>query len=912
MSVRLPIVRSILSVLVVLAASVAQGQSLPDLDAQTRAALRDAAASARFQPWQREFMRGLSAGKPRASAGDSARSATMDPDSAQFTQSRVVPGLALGTWSVIPQVPSSAPPSVRVSATAVYDPGRRRMVVFGGGHTTFMNDVWTLMLDYPFTWTQLSPAGTPPNPRRLHAAVFDPGRDRMIVFGGGDDAGFYNDTWALQFVGATGATWSQLAPLGPLPAARADFAMIYDPVGDRILVFGGFDGVSPPASRRSDLWQLSFSGTPQWSLLAPGPGPTARSGHRAAYDPVRKRMVVFGGYDVTFLNDTWALDLDGPLAWTSLAPLGSKPGVRVEHVVLYDPAGDRLVIYGGYDNPTNSHLLGDVWGLPLGPGGSWTLVDSGVEEIWGHVAIEDPVRREMVVFGGIDYLGYSPYVFALDLFGLPRWYDYPPAGIQPATTTTAVYDPTRQRMVVFGGAQSDYSNEVFVLNLGTTPSWVQLFPPDPLPPKRRLHGAVYDKVGDQMIVFGGYDGTNRNDTWSLQFSGPTGATWVPIAAAGPLPPGRSDFAMVLDPVVRRIVVFGGFDGVSPPSGRRGDLWVLPLTGPPAWTQLNLPGAPTARSGQRAIYDPLRQRMVMFGGYDFAMVNDTWQLTLGPTPAWSPLFPAGPLPAPRADHTLVYDSVRDRLVLHAGYDGFTNFSDTWELPFVGAPAWQNVTPPGGPGPRYGEGGIYDAQYDRLVVFGGSNYDPRAWALTWDMPTPTLLALQSVEARPGLVRLVWMGSVTTGLTATVYRREHGTDWHALGATSPDGSGRVVWEDRDVLAGVRYEYRIGVVENGRESYLGATSAIVPSGFELGVRAVSPEFAAGRLTLWCSVPAAGPARLEVLDVAGRKVATRDLDWSAPGAMQVSVTPALPSGLYLARFSQGGRSVLTRVSVIH
>jgi galactose oxidase-like protein len=911
---RLHSVRLWFSLLFVFAASAAQAQSAPpDLDARTREALHEAAASPSLQPWQHDFMLRLSGGRARSSAGDTTRNDQPPQDTVRSAPSPRASAVPQGTWTVIPPVPFNSPPGVRLSATGVYDSARRRMVVFGGSYSALLNDVWTLKLDYPFTWTQLFPTGSPPEPRRLHAAVYDATRDRMIVFGGIGASTFLNDAWALQFTGPTGASWTLLTPLGAPPAARADFAMIHDPVGDRVLVFGGFDGVSPPSLRRSDLWQLSLAGTPQWTQLAPGAGPSARSGHRAAYDPVRKRMIVFGGYDVTFLNDTWALSLDGPLAWTSLAPLGSRPGVRVEHTVIYDPIGDRLVIYGGYDDPNNTHLLADAWALPLGPLAPWTLVLGGGEQIWGHVAIMDPVRREMLVFGGFDYdLGYSNYSFTLDLFGTPQWLEHPPAGATPLTTPSAVYDPARKRMVVFGGARSEFSNDVWVLNLGASPSWFQMFPTGTLPPPRRLHGAAYDQPGDRMIVFGGFDGTNRNDAWSLQFAGATDAAWTQILPAGPLPPGRSDFAMVLDPVARRLVVFGGYDGVSPPAGRRGDLWTLDLNGPPAWTQLILPGAPTARSGQRGIYDPVRNRMVVFGGYDVAMLNDVWQLTLGASPAWGSILPAGPLPLPRADHALAYDSVRDRLVLHAGYDGFSDFGDTWVLPFAGAPAWQEITPVVGPGPRWGVAGIYDPPYDRLVVFGGSNYSPVAFALTWDMPTPTLLALQSVDARPGLVHLVWMGSVSSGVHATVYRREGGTDWRALGVADPDGSGRIVWEDRDVAAGVRYEYRLGVLENGRETYLGATSAIVPSGIELSVHAISSRFAAGRLALWCSVPAPGPARLEVIDVAGRRIAQRELEWPAAGAMEVSIAPAPASGLYFARLSQAGRSVRTRVSVIH
>ena len=56
-----------------------------------------------------------------------------------------------------------------------------------------------------------------------------------------------------------------------------------------------------PASLRR---ALSLAGTPAWSALAPsGTPPSWRYMHSAIYDPVRDRMVVFGG---SSLNDVWA------------------------------------------------------------------------------------------------------------------------------------------------------------------------------------------------------------------------------------------------------------------------------------------------------------------------------------------------------------------------------------------------------------------------------------------------------------------------------------------------------------------------------------------------------------------------------------------------------------------------------
>ena len=48
------------------------------------------------------------------------------------------------------------------------------------------NDVWALSLSGSPTWAQLAPAGTPPGAWYGHSAIYDPARDRMVVFGGND------------------------------------------------------------------------------------------------------------------------------------------------------------------------------------------------------------------------------------------------------------------------------------------------------------------------------------------------------------------------------------------------------------------------------------------------------------------------------------------------------------------------------------------------------------------------------------------------------------------------------------------------------------------------------------------------------------------------------------------------------
>jgi hypothetical protein len=131
------------------------------------------------------------------------------------------------------------------------------------GATSLLHQEFPVQTDTQ-AWTDLTPSGTSPTSRRFHTAIYDPVRDRVVVFGG-DAPGVLNDVWALS-LGGTPA-WTELAPSGIPPSARYLHGAIYDPVRDRMVVFGGWD-----PSSRNDVWALSLAGSPAWTLLAPTGG----------------------------------------------------------------------------------------------------------------------------------------------------------------------------------------------------------------------------------------------------------------------------------------------------------------------------------------------------------------------------------------------------------------------------------------------------------------------------------------------------------------------------------------------------------------------------------------------------------------------------------------------------------------
>ncbi len=83
---------------------------------------------------------------------------------------------------------------------------------------------------------------------------------------------------------------------------------------------------------------------------------------------------------------------------------------------------------------------------------------------------------------------------------------------------------------------------------------------------------------------------------------------------------------------------GGLEG----DDELADVWAADLDrGPARWRQLCSPSScgpgPAARWGAHAVYDPVADRIVVFGGRrsDGTSFADVWALSLGAHPRWSP-------------------------------------------------------------------------------------------------------------------------------------------------------------------------------------------------------------------------------------------------------------------------------------
>lgn len=234
--------------------------------------------------------------------------------------------------------------------------------------------------------------------------------------------------------------------------------------------------------------------------------------------------------------------------------------------------------------------------------------------------------------------------------------------------------------------------------------WVQAQDMGPAP--RSDHGVVYDPTRGKLVLFGGLvGGKPAGDTWEWD-----GSLWTQVADMGP--PARAFHGMGYDAAGNRVLLFGGSASAADASNDQrqylGDTWGWDGE---AWVQLADVG-PTSRQGPAMAGDPERKRVVLFSGGRIGAaavnvgVSDTWEWDGS---VWAQVADTGP--SARLDARLAYDVDGGKMLLFGGSGSGPPTADTWQ--WDGA-NWTQVADTG-PSPRIGH--AMAGSTGGVVLFGG---------------------------------------------------------------------------------------------------------------------------------------------------------------------------------------------------
>ncbi|MBI3178027.1 MAG: hypothetical protein HYZ27_00100 [Deltaproteobacteria bacterium] len=286
---------------------------------------------------------------------------------------------------------TTARPPARHQHAMVFEQAANQLLLFSGNadypNATTLADTWTWD---GVAWTQEQP-GSSPTPRDAAVLAYDVRAQRAVLFGGYDGNATTHDTWVWD---TDKASWDLVIP-EHRPPARELAAAAYDPVRRQVVLFGGW-AVERGVWGFDDMW--AWTGA-DWVDLAPATRPSARSAHTMVLDEARQRVVLFGGFGASegFTNDTW--EWDGS-TWTRY-DVTPAPSARDAYSLYYDPDRGVSVLFGGQYNLS---FLGDVWEWN---GTSWQEVVLPLTPSARafHRMVYDRRQRAGVLFGGVDNAG---------------------------------------------------------------------------------------------------------------------------------------------------------------------------------------------------------------------------------------------------------------------------------------------------------------------------------------------------------------------------------------------------------------------------------------------------------------------------------------------------------------------------
>lgn len=293
-------------------------------------------------------------------------------------------------------------PSARMYHTLIYDTQADQILLFGGQsyHHWGMDlqDSWAYDMAKE-RWKNLGIL----KPGGIYAAAYHERSGRVVMLN------MKGETWA--YCCSTGG-WEKMNPLES-PGRRCGHKMVYDRSSNQIILFGGFKCTNMEDPLLNDTWAYDYEAD-KWALMTSETSPPARIYHAMVYHPVAQRTIVWGGRPAADKADTdlWLYDYQSN-TWTSVEQ-SSGPSCRYAYpAMVFSPESNQIIMFGGLElySDFEGRLIGETWLYDLDQN-HWTRVANDKHpEPRSHHAMEYSTRNnKAVLFSGEIGSAYSDQI----------------------------------------------------------------------------------------------------------------------------------------------------------------------------------------------------------------------------------------------------------------------------------------------------------------------------------------------------------------------------------------------------------------------------------------------------------------------------------------------------------------------
>ena len=580
----------------------------------------------------------------------------------------------------------------------------------GSGGRSFDGGVTPTDGGVVFRWTDLSPchfpATVPYGYRTTPMVAFDSDRGKVIVYGA--YSGNYSDLWEVDVTTGLRTDRTTCAYVDTIPEWNSAF--VYDAGRKRVVLF--------PYSASTDVREWD----PVADVWTDRPTPPGSAGavpegaaNFALYDPTGKRVIVFVVHTDTLSESIWAWDgVTG--VWTLLEdtlPVSNPIGLPS---MAFD--ADRGVIWGFGGVGSSNNPIDNLWSWNVATTAFTDLTPATRPAAWpaaraGAGLVYDGTRGKLVLYGGMSGADARRDIWEWDP-AAGAWADRTASGVSPTgdALPAGVAWPTPdfwsgdRLFVVPGQGRLVLLDSADLVSIGQSGAWLW----------DGQHGTWTEpKVGTPPALWPASESDAVSTAWDAddralyltqasqlwRWTADDGR-WKVIAwhSGGGAPnslPSLDGAVIAYDPKARQVVLFGGYvntDGTTT-GALTDDLWRWN----PATSQLSLVSRPAGavwpepRRYHAMAYDPVRQRVLLFGGSKPEASNELWALDTA-NAGWSDLSgtstSAGVAwPEARIHPRLVLDPERNVLVLKGGGDTSPSpvqaLDATWELA-AGTTSW----------------------------------------------------------------------------------------------------------------------------------------------------------------------------------------------------------------------------------